>query len=72
MIYRGEIYGCDYFTTNSAINPFKSNAELLFEGLQVQKHPQFGYRPGMTAYIVDSDTFAAFGITKANNHLIFC
>ena len=37
--------------------------------ITVVKHAQFGYRLGMTAYVVDEDIAAAFGITKANPHL---
>ncbi|MFD2214556.1 T7SS effector LXG polymorphic toxin [Metabacillus endolithicus] len=68
VIYRGEPFGSEYFTTSRAIQRSGNDATVLFEGLQVQKHPQFGYRPGMTAYVVDDDLTAAFGITKANPH----
>ncbi|MFS0653840.1 pre-toxin TG domain-containing protein, partial [Bacillus sp. 179-C3.3 HS] len=66
VIYRGEPFGSEYFTTGRAIQRSGNDARALFEGLQVQKHPQFGYRPGMTAYVVDDKIEAAFGITKAN------
>ncbi|RSD28531.1 hypothetical protein EJA10_05280 [Mesobacillus subterraneus] len=66
IIYRGEPYGSEYFTTGRSIQRARNDATVLFEGLQVQRHPQFGYRPGMTAYVVDDDIAAAFGITKAN------
>ncbi|MRX74373.1 hypothetical protein GJU40_19830 [Bacillus lacus] len=66
IIYRGEPFGSEYFTTGRAIQRSGNDATTLFEGLQVQKHPKFGYRPGMTAYVVDDDIAVAFGITEAN------
>ena len=66
VIYRGEPFGFEYFTTGRAIQRSGNDATILFEGLQVQRHPQLGYRPGMTAYVVDDDIAVAFGITKAN------
>ncbi|WNJ97889.1 hypothetical protein RND59_17350 [Vibrio ruber] len=45
------------------------NAEKLFSGLQVAPHPDYGYRPGVTACEVMEDTPAAFGITRASPHL---
>ncbi|REF27267.1 RHS repeat-associated protein [Xenorhabdus cabanillasii] len=56
----------NFYTTVSAIERSGFSQEGVFKGLQVMPHPQFGYRPGMTAYRVLEDTPAAFGIVRAN------
>ncbi|WP_420883345.1 RHS repeat-associated core domain-containing protein [Xenorhabdus bovienii] len=56
----------NFYTTVSAIERSGFFQEDVFKGLQVMPHPQFGYRPGMTAYRVLEDTPAAFGIVRAN------
>lgn len=66
VIYRGEPYGSEYFTTKRSVERSGRDATKLFEGLQVSKHPVKGYRPQVTGYVVTQDTKAAFGITKAN------
>jgi RHS repeat-associated protein len=66
IIYGGTPGQSNFYTTESALKRSNNAAKKLFEGVQVSPHPQFGYRPGMTAYEVLEDTPAAFGITKAN------
>ncbi|CDG16665.1 hypothetical protein [Xenorhabdus doucetiae] len=56
----------NFYTTVRAIERSGFSQEGVFKGLQVMPHPQFGYRPGMTAYRVLEDTPAAFGIVRAN------
>jgi hypothetical protein len=66
VIYRGEPYGTEYFTTKSAIERSGMDATKIFEGLQVEKNPIHGYRGTMQGYKFNEDIAAAFGITKAN------
>ncbi|WP_323860155.1 RHS repeat-associated core domain-containing protein [Xenorhabdus szentirmaii] len=56
----------NFYTTVRAIERSGFSQEGVFKGLQVMPHPQFGYRPGMTAYRLLEDTPAAFGIVRAN------
>ena len=66
VVYGGVPGQSEYYTTASALERSGYNAEKLFSGLQVAPHPDYGYRPGVTAYEVMEDTPAAFGITRAN------
>ena len=66
VLYRGEPYGTEYFTTKSAVERSGRNAGDLFEGLQVMENPIKGYRGNMKGYKAIVDLDAAFGITKAN------
>jgi LXG domain of WXG superfamily/Pre-toxin TG len=66
VIYRGEPYGSEYFTTASAIKRSNNDATKLFEGLQVQKHDIYGFKSEVQSYVVTKDVKAAFGVTKAN------
>ncbi len=56
----------NYYTTLSGLNRSGLNKTSLFEGLQVAKHPQFGYRGQVGIYKVTGNTSAAFGTTYAN------
>jgi len=56
----------NYYTTLNGLNRSGLNQETLFEGLQVAKHPQFGYRGQVGIYEVTGNTPAAFGTTYAN------
>ncbi|AFH78664.1 hypothetical protein [Listeria monocytogenes] len=42
------------------------SATKIFEGLQVEKHPIYGYRKSMTGYKVNREVDAASGYAKAN------
>lgn len=66
VIYRGEPNGSEYFTTKEVIKNSENNATKIYEGLQVEKHPVFGYRKTMTGYKINSNVEAATGLTKAN------
>lgn len=66
IIYGGAPGQTPFYTTASALRRSGGSAEKLFQGLQVAPHPEFGYRPGVTAYEVVRDTPAAFGRTLAN------
>lgn len=66
VIYAGEPGQGEYYMPASALRRANGSRSALFQGLQVQPHPQFGYRPGVRAYEVTQDTPAAFGITRAN------
>ena len=65
-IYRGEPNGTNYFTDKASIELSEYDSTKMFEGLQVEKHPIFGYRDTMQGYQVTSDIDAAFGHAKAN------
>ncbi|AND80428.1 hypothetical protein A0O21_04370 [Streptococcus pantholopis] len=67
VLFRGEPNGTEYFTTEQAIAKSDFNATKLFEGLQVEEHPIFGYRNKMGAYIVNEEIDAAYGIVRANS-----
>jgi RHS repeat-associated protein len=56
----------NYYTTIKGLNKSGINQVSLFEGLQVAKHPQFGYRGQVGVYEVTGNTPAAFGTTYAN------
>ena len=66
VLYRGEPNGSEYFTTLDAIECSGRNATTIFEGLQVEKHPIYGYRSEMQGYVFNQDIAAAYGITNAN------
>ena len=66
ILYRGEPNGTEYFTTLEAVEQSGRNATTLFEGLQVQAHPKFGYRGEMGGYLFNEEVAAAYGITNAN------
>ncbi len=56
----------NYYTTLSGLNRSGLSKNSLFQGLQVSKHPQFGYRGQVGIYRVGRNTPAAFGTTYAN------
>ncbi len=56
----------NYYTTISGLNRSGFDAAKLFEGLQVMKHSEFGYRGYVGIYKVTGKTQAAFGTTYAN------
>ena len=66
VLYRGEPNGTEYFTTIDAIEQSGRDATKLFEGLQVEKHPLYGYRREMQGYIFNEDVASAYGLTYAN------
>ena len=65
-LYRGEPNGTEYFTTLKAIDDSGRDATTIFEGLQVEKHPIYGYRKKMKGYIFNEDVLGAYELTKAN------
>lgn len=66
VLYRGEPNGTEYFTTIDAIEQSGRDATKLFEGLQVEKNPIYGYRGEMQGYIFNEDIASAYGIANAN------
>lgn len=66
ILYRGELNGTEYFTTLDAIEQSDRDATKLFEGLQVDKDPIYGYRGEMQGYIFNNDIASAYGITNEN------
>ncbi|GAX48371.1 hypothetical protein [Pseudolactococcus reticulitermitis] len=66
IVYRGEPNGTEYFTTTSAIEEASGFADNLFNGLQVEKHPIFGYRNTMQGYEITSDIRGGISRTIAN------
>ena len=66
VLYRGEPNGTEYFTTLDAIEQSGRNATKLFEGLQVEKNPKYGYRVEMQGYVFNEDVASAYGIANAN------
>ena len=68
ILYRGEPNGSEYFTTLDAIETSDRDAKIIFEGLQVEKHPIYGYRGEMEGYLFNEDIIGAYGIAKANPH----
>jgi hypothetical protein len=57
----------NYYTTLSGLKRSGLNRNNLFKGLQVSKHPQFGYRGQVGIYRVRGNNPAAFGTTYANS-----
>ena len=66
IVYAGDPGQSSYHMPASAVRRANGSRSQLFQGLQVEPHPQFGYRPAVRAYEVTQDTPAAFGITRAN------
>ncbi len=66
IVYRGEPYGTEYFTTTSAIEEAGGSANNLFKGLQVREHKTFGYKKTMQGYELTGDVKAAISRTMAN------
>ena len=66
VLYRGEPNGTEYFTTLDAIEQSGRDATKLFEGLQVEKNPKYGYRGEMQGYVFNEDVASAYGIANAN------
>lgn len=66
VLYRGEPKGSEFFTTLDAVEGSGRSATTIFEGLQVEKNPIYGYRSEMQGYVFNEDVAAAYGITNAN------
>jgi hypothetical protein len=66
VIYGGAPGQSNFYTTQEAVKAASGSAQKFFQGLQVAPHPQFGYRPGITAYEVLEDMPAAIGKALAN------
>jgi RHS repeat-associated protein len=66
VLYGGVPGQTAFYTTEEGLEAAGGTRAGLGEALQVQPHPQFGYRPGVTAYVVTEDTPAASAITRAN------
>ena len=55
LFYIEEPNGTEYFTTLDAIEQSGRDATKLFEGLQVEKNPKYGYRGEMQGYVFNED-----------------
>jgi len=66
ILYRGEPNGTGYFTTLDSIEKSGRDATTIFQGLQVEKNPKYGYRGEMQGYVFNEDVMCAYGIAKAN------
>jgi RHS repeat-associated protein len=56
----------NYYTTLNSLKRSGLDRSVLFQGLQVMEHPDFGYRAQVGIYRVTGSTPAAFGTTYAN------
>jgi RHS repeat-associated protein len=56
-----------FATTLGTIAHNDFSAPKLFGAVQVQENARFGYRPGMTVFVMKEDTPAAFATTKQNH-----
>lgn len=66
VIYGGHPGQSAFYTTASALRRSGNSASALFDGLQVLRHRNLGYRTRFAAYEVLEDTPAAFGLAIAN------
>lgn len=66
VLYRGEPGGSEYFTTMDAIEQSNMSKSALFQGLQVEEHPIYGYRNEMQGYIFKRNVAGAYGTVNAN------
>jgi hypothetical protein len=66
VIYGGAPGQSNFYTVEEAVKAAGGSAQKFFQGLQVAPHPQFGYRPGVTAYEVLEDVTVAIGKALAN------
>jgi len=67
LLVRGEPNGTEYFSDFHAFILAAEDAEEFFAGLQVKKHPQFGYRSAVQLFMVQKENImAAYSLTKAN------
>lgn len=66
VLYRGEPYGTEYFTTRAEIEKCSYEAKNIFEELQVKPHKTLGYKSEMMGYVFNEDVATAYGITRAN------
>ena len=68
-LIRGEPNGTDFFTTNKGLESSGGRASDLFQGLQVRKHPIYGYKTEVGVYVSDVDLACAKGFANANPKL---
>ena len=67
LLVRGEPNGTEYFSDFHAFILAAEDAENFFEGLQVKKHPQYGYRSAVQLFMVQKENIlAAYSLTEAN------
>jgi len=66
VVYAGAPGNSPFFTTAEAVANSGGDAATLFQGLQVAAHPQFGYYPGVTVYMITEETPAAMSTASAN------
>lgn len=67
LLVRGEPNGTQYFSNFNAFIMAAEDAEEFFEGLQVRKHPQYGYRSAVQLFMVQKENImAAYSLTLAN------
>ncbi len=66
LVYGGIPGQSSYYTTQSALFDSGLSRESLFQSLQVNPHPVFGYRPQIGVYEVLSPINVPSGIVSAN------
>lgn len=66
IIYAGEPGASGFFFMEKAMKKAEGSTDKLWGGLQVKKHPKFGYRTKVGIYEAIEDAPGAFGIAKAN------
>lgn len=70
VLYRGEPNETEYFTTLDAINRSGQKASVLYEGLQVEKHPILGYRNEMHGYLFTEDVPVLLALQNRTRNLV--
>jgi filamentous hemagglutinin len=66
FIYGGLPGQSAYYTSAATLNAASGSRETLFRTLQVEPHPQFGYRPAVGEYEVIRGARVPHGIVQAN------
>ena len=69
IVYGGTPGQSNFYTTKEAMQTFGSSQSNIFGALQVAPHPDFGFRPEMTAYEITEDTPAATSTALANSQI---
>lgn len=66
IIVQGDPGPGDFYTTMADLEAAGKSREKLFQGLQVEAHPEHGYRPRVKVYRVKQETVGAIGEVGAN------
>lgn len=66
IVYRGEPNGTNYVTDYETITKAGRQKRALFESLQVEENPKFGFRKQMTGYMSTRDIPASRSFVTEN------